>query len=110
MKKIKNNFLFYLVIFITFYLLPALFLDSEKDKYITLLLLLFPIVTLLISMIYGKNNGIKWYFSFILAIIFIPTIFIYYNTSALVYSLFYLIISLLGQILGYIIEKIVKNI
>ena len=72
------------------------------------------IATLLLSFILGlvSNKWIKFLYPFVVAVAFIPSIFIYYNESASIHSVWYFVISTLGLTVGTIIRKltqIIKN-
>ena len=64
--------------------------------------------TLLLSVIMASisKEKIKYLYPIIVSILFIPSIFIYYNETAFVHSLWYLVVSSVGMILGTIVEKI----
>ena len=66
------------------------------------------LLTLILSIIFGiiSKEKIKYFYPIIVAIIFIPSVFIYYNSSALIHSVWYLVISTIGLIPGIIINKI----
>lgn len=42
----------------------------------------------------------KWLYPVLVAILFVPTVFIYYNESALVQAIWYFVVSLLGLVIG----------
>lgn len=72
------------------------------------MVLLIVIATLILSMIVGivSKEKIKYLYPVVTSIIFIPSIFIYYNESALVHSLWYLVVSTIGLTIGTIIYKL----
>ena len=43
----------------------------------------------------------------IIAITFVPSVFIYYNETALIHSLWYLAVSSFGLIIGMVIHKLI---
>ena len=51
----------------------------------------------------------KFYYPFFAAITFIPSILIYYNESALIHSIWYLVISLVGIVMGSLIGLIINK-
>ena len=55
-----------------------------------------------------SKEKIKYLYPIVIAVLFIPSVFIYYNESALIHSLWYLVISIIGLLIGTIISKI-KN-
>lgn len=70
------------------------------------LLLLF--LTFSLSIIIGSisKNKIKFIYPAIVSLLFIPTMFIYYNESALIHSIWYLVVSSIGLLVGTIIYKL----
>ncbi|MDD6596136.1 MAG: hypothetical protein PUE92_08870 [Catenibacterium mitsuokai] len=103
MDKIKKNWVYYFIIFITFYLIPILIQDTGSGMFI--LLIVIPLITLITSIIYGLRNVFDFIYPLIVAILFIPTLFIYYNISAWVYIIEYSLIALIGEILGKTLQK-----
>jgi len=86
------------LIAVAMYLFPLLAKDT--GSYIVVLLFGVPLGILLVSIVYGANIGIDVVFSLIVGMIFIPAILIHYNSSALIYTLIYTGVSLLGLIMG----------
>ena len=103
MDKIKKNWVYYFIIFITFYLIPILIQDTGSGMFI--LLIVIPLITLITSIIYGLRNVFDFIYPLIVAILFIPTLFIYYNASAWTYILVYSMIAVIGELLGFSLQK-----
>ena len=103
MDKIKKNWVYYFIIFITFYLIPVLIQDTGSGMFI--LLIVIPLITLITSIIYGLRNVFDFIYPLIVAILFIPTLFIYYNASAWTYILVYSMIAVIGELLGKTLQK-----
>ena len=103
MDKIKKNWIYYLIIFIAFYLVPILIKDTGSGMFI--LLIVIPLITLITSIIYGLRNTFDFIYPLIVAILFIPTLFINYNTSALVYVIVYSMIAVIGELLGKTLQR-----
>lgn len=103
MDKIKKNWVYYFIIFITFYLIPILIQDTGSGMFI--LLIVIPLITLITSIIYGLRNVFDFIYPLIVAILFIPTLFIYYNASAWTYILVYCMIAVIGELLGKTLQK-----
>ena len=103
MDKIKKNWVYYFIIFITFYLIPILIQDTGSGMFI--LLIVIPLITLITSIIYGLRNVFDFIYPLIVAILFIPTLFIYYNASAWTYILVYSMIEVIGELLGKTLQK-----
>ena len=101
MKKIKNQFAYLLIIALTFY--GLLLIDRESEMLI--LWILFPLVCFLSAIIYGIKYLFSLMYSILVMVLFIPTIFIFYNETASIYIGVYGIISLVGNLLGSFIRK-----
>ena len=103
MKKIREMSVYLIVIILAFYVLPVFINDTGTG--IFFLLILTPIICFVTSIIYGIRHSFNLIFLLIIMILFIPTIFIFYNESAAVYVLIYGIIATIGNLLGSLIKK-----
>ena len=54
------------------------------------------------------DSKIKWFYPVIVSLLFIPSIFIYYNSSAFIYCIWYLIDSFIGVLIGYLSMKFIN--
>ena len=104
-KYLKEIIIFLLQIFI-FYILPLFAGPTDIMGLVFLMLLSTFLLSLIIGII--SKNKIKYYYPVSVALLFIPTIFIYYNESALIHSIWYLVISLIGFLIGMILNKLNK--
>jgi hypothetical protein len=96
----------YLIIAIaSFYILPLL--GKNTGYFILVLLVIFPLVSFNIGLIYGTKYGFNGLLPLLLGGVFSPTIFIYYNISAIIYFPTYQTLTLLGN---FIRKKTKKNI
>lgn len=102
-KHIKEIVVILLQIFI-FYLLPKAMGNIGALGMVFLLLLTTFILSILVGCII--KNKIKYFYPVVVSLLFIPTIWIYYNESALIHSLWYLVVSGIGLVIGTIINKI----
>ena len=68
------------------------------------------LITFILSIILGciSKEKIKYLYPIFVSILFIPSVFIYYNDSSLIHSLCYLVVSFIGIGLGTIICKMKK--
>lgn len=89
---------------LNYYLLPVLMTDTGSGIFI--LLFLMPALTLALSYTYGRNFGFNLVYSVLVAILFLPTIWVHYNGSAMIYLYINGILSLLGQTLGKVIARV----
>lgn len=98
----------YLIIAIaSFYILPLL--GKNTGYFILVLLVIFPLVSFNIGLIYGTKYGFNGLLPLLLGGVFLPTIFIYYNISAIIYFPTYQTLTLLGNIIGNFIRKKTKK-
>lgn len=98
MEKLKKMLAYLLINIGMFYLLPSLMKDTGSA--IIILLILMPLGCFLTSLAYGVKNSFSWPYPIFVMLIFLPSIFIFYNESAMVYVFVYGFISLLGSFVG----------
>lgn len=103
MENLKKNWIYYFIILIGFYLVPILIKDTGSGM--TILLIVIPLITLITSLMYGLRNTFDYVYPLIVAILFIPTLFIYYNTSAWIYIIVYSVIAVIGELVGKMLQK-----
>lgn len=106
MKKYLKEIIILLIQITIFYICPLFAKSHDMIGLISLLIL----ITLILSTVIGiiSKEKLKYFYPIIISILFIPTVFIYYNESALVHTIWYLVISYIGIILGNIINKLIK--
>lgn len=104
MKKYLKEIIILIIQLLFFYILPLFAGPTDTMGLVYILI----VSTLFLSIIIGSisNNKVKYFYPIIVSIIFIPTIFIYYNDTALIHSIWYLVISLIGLIIGSLIKRI----
>lgn len=90
-----------------FYLLPLMIRDTGSAM--AVLLAALPLGCVMVSLFYGWKNGFQWMYPMFIALLFVPTVFIYYNDSAWGYVLAYGILSLAGNAIGAWIGKLKKK-
>ena len=103
-KKMKFNIRmipYILINLIGFYLLPLLIKDTGSGMLI--LLIAIPLICFLTSTFFGIKNSFNWIYCLCFTLLFIPTVFIYYNESAIFYSAVYAIITIIGNFIGKMI-------
>ena len=103
MKNLKSMLPFWILILLGFYVLPF----AIKDTGMGMLVLLFglPLLCFICSVVFGVKNGFNFIFCAVVGLLFIPSLFIFYNESAWVYVIMYLGISLVGNLIGMIFYK-----
>ncbi len=86
-----------------FYVLPLFARPIGAFGMVFLLIL----STLILSFVLGmmSKNKIKFFYPIAIAIVFIPSIWIYYNESALIHCVWYFVISLIGMSIGSLLHN-----
>jgi hypothetical protein len=94
---------FILVLLLDYYLLPLLIRNTGAT--IMMLLVIIPLICAGCSVVYGIKHSFDMIYVLIAAILFIPTIYIFYNYTAWVYVLAYGVIALIGNLVGAAFRK-----
>ncbi len=104
MKKYLKEIIVLLLQLFMFYIFP-LFV-GPTDTMGMVILIIF--ATFLFSILIGSisKEKLKCFYPLISAILFIPSVFIHYNESALIHSLWYFVISTAGLLIGTVIYKL----
>lgn len=97
-KRITALLPYVIVLGIDFYLLP--FLISDTGTAMLLMLCVMPCAALCSGVIYGMRSGFDVTLSAAALVLFIPTVFIHYNSSAWVYAPVYAAVVLAGTGIG----------
>ena len=87
-----------------FYIFPLFAGPTDAMGMVFLIILATFVLSLIIGSI--SKEKLKYLYPIIVLILFIPSVFIYYNESALIHSVWYLIDSFIGLIIGSIIYKL----
>ena len=99
MKKNIKEIIIGILQLLLFYVLPLFAGPTDAMGMVFLIIVGTFILSLLIGIL--SNNKIKYFYS----IIFIPSVFIYYNESALIHSVWYLVVANIGLFIGSSICK-----
>ena len=89
-----------------FYLIPLF-----APPYGAIGMVLFLIILILIlSVVLGAVSGskLKLFYPLAVAVVFIPSVFIFYNESALVHALWYFVVSAIGTLIGSGLRKLIR--
>lgn len=107
MKKVWNEIIIFLIQLFMFYIFP-LFAGPEDAMGMVFLIL---VVTFILSIVIASVSKEKWkyFYPIIVSILFIPSVFIYYNDSALIHAVWYFVDSAAGLLIGTIIYKITNK-
>ncbi|MEJ8786121.1 hypothetical protein [Peptoniphilus sp. HCN-40583] len=98
MKVFKNMIPYLAGILATFYLLPLVMRNTVGAMMV--LLFAMPVLCLAISIVYGRMRGFHLLYPAAVSLCFLPSIWIFYNESALIYVAIYGVLALLGSFLG----------
>lgn len=103
MKKYIKEIVILVIQLLVFYLFPLLSGPSGEMGMIMLMVL----ATMMLSVVLGSVSKykIKFLYPVVIALLFIPSVFLYYNESALIHALWYLAASAIGLGLGIITQK-----
>ena len=104
MKKYIKEIIVLAIQLFMFYIFP-LFAGPTDAMGMVLLILLS---TFILSTVIGafSKEKISCLYPLIIAILFIPSVFIHYNESALIHAVWYFIDSLVGMLIGVVIKKV----
>lgn len=103
MEKLKNMLPYLIMNTVIFYLFPLLMKDTGSGKII--LLIIIPLLCFMISYIYGLKNSFSWIYPLCIALMFTPSILLFYNNSATIYIFIYTLISVIGSLLGKLCSR-----
>ncbi|MFI3292621.1 MAG: hypothetical protein SNI70_03775 [Rikenellaceae bacterium] len=105
--KLKPMIPYLMVNIMAFYLLPIVIKDTGSAM--AVMLLGIPLICLLTAIIYGVKNSFNFMYPIIVAILFAPTISIFYNSTASVYIIGYGVIALIGNFVGALFYKMKQH-
>ena len=102
MRRYIKELIILLLQFFMFYVFPLF--AGPTDAMGMVILILF--ATFLLSLMMGvvSNETIKHLYPEVSAVLFVPSVFIHYNSSALVHAVWYLVIANIGLLCGLIIK------
>lgn len=105
MKRYLKEIIILLLQLFVFYIFPLF--AGPTDAIGMVVLIIF--ATLLLSVVIGliSDKKMKYLYPIITAILFVPSVFIYYNETALIHSVWYLVVSSVGMIIGAILRKLI---
>lgn len=86
-----------------FYLFPLTAGPTDAMGMVFLII----VATFILAIIMGSvsKKKVKYAYPLLVAVLFIPSIFIYYNESALIHSIWYLVISSVGLSIGVLLQN-----
>lgn len=108
MKKYLKEIIILTIQIFMFYIFPLFAGPTDAMGMVFLILITTFILSIILASISKEKT--KYFYPILVSIIFIPSVFIHYNSSALIHSLWYLVTSIIGMLIGTIINKLVKKL
>lgn len=108
MTKLKGMLPFLAGMLVVFYLLPLLVRDTGSGMFV--LLGLVPLCCFALALAYGLMRPFSPLYALFCALLFLPTLWIFFNESAWVYIPAYGAIALLGSGIGALIAKGLRRV
>lgn len=106
MKKYLKEIIILLIQLFMFYIFPLFAGPTDAMGMVLLIILMTFTLSLIIGIL--SNEKMKFLYPLITSLLFIPSVFIYYNESALVHALWYFVISSIGLLISILLEKIIS--
>ena len=108
LKQYKKELTILAIQLLMFYLYPLYAIRAAGPMGMVFLLLAS---TMLLSAVLAviSNHAVRFLYPVVAAVVFIPSVWIYYNESALVHSLWYFVTSLVGIGLGTVVRIVLKS-
>lgn len=105
MKKYVKEIIILLIQLLLFYMLPLFAGPTDAMGMVFLIILSTFVLSTLIGGI--SNKKVKYLYPVVIAMLFIPSVFIYYNKSAFIHSSWYFVVSTIGMLIGTITNKLI---
>lgn len=108
MNRLKGMVPYLLLCVVVFYFLP---LVSRDTVFLLIsLVLMTPIACFMVSMSYGVVISFDFLFCVLIGLLFVPAMFIYYNTALWVYIPIYLLVAVFANIMGQLVGSTFKKV
>ncbi|MFA5522737.1 MAG: hypothetical protein WDA24_00110 [Tissierellales bacterium] len=97
-EKLKRQYIIHIALYaFIFNMLPLVAIALNQPGILVFLLLLgFPLACFVASLVFGIFNGYKWIYTIFPPLLFLPSVFIFYNFTALPYTLIYFLATNIG--------------
>lgn len=107
MKKYMKEIIILIIQLFMFYIYPLFMGPTDVMGMVFIIWISTIILGFLIAVL--STNKMKYLYPVVISILFIPSIFIYYNESALIHSFWYLVSSSIGILIGSIVHLLIKK-
>lgn len=108
-KKIIVIIILSLVIYNIIPILNDIFPKTTTYTFLLDLWFINSLYSLIVAIVFCKKYGFKIWISIIIALLFLPTMFIFYNKTAYIYMIVYFIFALIGTFIGGILNRYKKS-
>jgi len=98
MNTFKKMAPYVLLCAVAIYILPLF--GQTTGGFMLILIVLIPFICFLTSLVYGLKQDWNFLYPIIVGLLFAPTVFLYYNSSAWVYIVGYSFLSFVGIYIG----------
>lgn len=108
-RGIVRRYIFEIVVLFlqlcAFYILP-LFAGPTDSMGLVFLILL---ITMALSLLLGSFSRSKWKYAYpvVISVLFIPSVFIHYNSSAMIHTVWYLVVCTACLLFGVLINQVI---
>ena len=106
MKKYKKELILLALQAYMFYLFPLFAGPTDVMGMVFLIIVCTFAIGYFVALL--SNLKWKWIWPPVVSLLFLPTIPIYYNATAWIHAVWYLVISAVGMVLGWIIRKLFR--
>ncbi|MBQ8623006.1 MAG: hypothetical protein IJ424_01295 [Oscillospiraceae bacterium] len=106
MKKLIKAIIISLVQLAMFYIFPLFAGPTDAMGMVFIIIIATFLLSLIMGIIYSSVE--KYCYPALVAILFIPSVLIYYNGSAFVHAVWYLVVSAVGIAFGSLTRSIVN--
>jgi len=105
MRKYIKELVILVIQLFMFYIFPLFAGPTDAMGMVFLIIL----VTFLLSTTIGSisSEKVKCLYPIVIAIVFIPSVFLHYNDSAMIHSVWYFVVATIGLVMGMIIRKLI---
>ena len=104
MKKYIKEIIVLSIQLFMFYIFPLFAGPTDAMGMVLIIIISTFVLSILIASI--SKEKLKYLYPLIIAVLFIPSVYIHYNDSALIHSVWYFVVSSIGMCIGTIIYKL----
>lgn len=105
--KNKSLLINLVCVILNFYVLPLLFRGNANET--ILMLVVMPLITIILGTFYTSMNQPHWVYPVLVGVLFIPTMFLYYNLSAIIFAMIHFLAFVVGCLMGIIVKNLVLS-